>query len=62
VGYDELVEQPLLCLACARAAETSSLADELTRTAIHLQRTAAAVETPKVGDVVILLSPSRRER
>jgi hypothetical protein len=62
VGYDELVEQALLCLARARAAETSSLADELTRTAIHLQRTAAAVETPKVGDVVVLLSPSRRER
>jgi hypothetical protein len=36
VGYDELVEQALLCLARARAAETSRLADELTRTAIHL--------------------------
>lgn len=47
MGYDELVEQAFLCLARARAAQTPSLADTLTRAAIELQRAAAAVETPK---------------
>jgi hypothetical protein len=46
MGYNELVEQAFLCLARARAAETLSLADALTRAAVQLQRAAAAVEVP----------------
>jgi hypothetical protein len=54
MSYDELVEQAFLCLARARATETPSLADALTRAAIQYQREAAAAETPKGCDVVIL--------
>jgi hypothetical protein len=56
MGYDELVEQAFLCLARARATETPSLVDALTRAAIQYQREAAAVVTPKGCDVVILHS------
>jgi hypothetical protein len=61
MGYDELVEQAFVCLARARAAETLSLADALTRAAVQLQRAAAAVEVPSAPALGMLESKQADE-